>query len=328
MKQVILALGLLLSSLTPAQAADTYTQTRYPIVLVHGVMGWDSLLGLIEHMYRIPYELQRSGAKVYVPTVAFLNSNEYRADQLVRYLSALEDYKFNLFAHSQGAPTSRWAATVIPERIASITSIHGVNKGSFFADTFVKAVPQGTVRGGVIDALGKTLGYLATLLDAGNSDDLTCLTTGRCSQDSMAAAYTMTTDEMIRQNSLLGWQGLDPDGCGTGSEDLWIYGHRIKAFSWGGTDPTTTDFKWYDIFRPNMVLNEAEDAFLSLTASFSSRPSDGLTDICSQKFGRVIRIDYPLNHFDAVNHIFGETGSINVPSLYRAQANRLRNMGL
>ena len=30
---------------TPATAADTYTQTRYPIVLVHGIFGFDTFQG-------------------------------------------------------------------------------------------------------------------------------------------------------------------------------------------------------------------------------------------------------------------------------------------
>ncbi|RMF13350.1 MAG: triacylglycerol lipase [Gammaproteobacteria bacterium] len=327
MRNLILALSLGLLAAATAHAGNSYTQTRYPIVLVHGIMGWDSLLGTIEHFYRIEYELERSGATVFPARIAFLNSNEYRADQLVRYINALGQYKVNIFAHSQGAPTARWAARMIPEKIASITSIHGANKGSHVADTFQEAFRDGTLQGALLNVLGNTVGHLVTLLDIKSANDLNCWLKGRCDQNTLAAINTNTHEDMRRQNALLDWQGIDPDGCGTGSEDLWLWGHPIKAFSWIGNDPTTTNFKWYHIFNPNRVLNEAEDAFLGFTSSFTNLPNDGLIDVCSQKFGRVLAT-YPLNHFDAVNHIFGKTGGISVPAIYRAHANRLKQMGL
>ena len=43
--------------------AAGYTQTKYPIVLVHGLFGFDSILG-IDYWYRIPENLRADGAKM------------------------------------------------------------------------------------------------------------------------------------------------------------------------------------------------------------------------------------------------------------------------
>ncbi len=44
-----------------AHAQSGYTQTRYPIVLVHGLFGFDSALG-VDYFYGIPDALRQGGA--------------------------------------------------------------------------------------------------------------------------------------------------------------------------------------------------------------------------------------------------------------------------
>ena len=55
-----------------------YTETRYPIVLVHGFLGFDSVLG-IEYFYKVAETLQEDGADVYTVSVSNTNFPEYRA---------------------------------------------------------------------------------------------------------------------------------------------------------------------------------------------------------------------------------------------------------
>ena len=64
--------------LQSVHAAGTYTQTRYPIVLVHGLFGFDSALG-VDYFYGIPGALRSDGAKVYVAQVSAANSTEVTA---------------------------------------------------------------------------------------------------------------------------------------------------------------------------------------------------------------------------------------------------------
>ena len=40
--------------------ADTYTQTKHPIVLVHGLLGFDAL-GPVQYFYGVPAELRAGG---------------------------------------------------------------------------------------------------------------------------------------------------------------------------------------------------------------------------------------------------------------------------
>ena len=72
------AAGLMMAT-TSAQAS-TYAQTRYPIVLAHGMSGFDKI-GPIDYWYRIPGNLRAHGAKVYVTQVSSFNSSELRGGE-------------------------------------------------------------------------------------------------------------------------------------------------------------------------------------------------------------------------------------------------------
>lgn len=78
---VLLALAAL-----PAQAQSTYTSTKYPIVLVHGLFGFDSVLGVYDYWYGIGDELRAGGARVYTASVSAANSSEVRGSAVRRGL--------------------------------------------------------------------------------------------------------------------------------------------------------------------------------------------------------------------------------------------------
>ncbi|CAM5243124.1 hypothetical protein SSTU70S_00422 [Stutzerimonas stutzeri] len=105
-----------------AHASTGYTQTRYPIVLGHGMLGFDSLLG-VDYWYGIPAALRRDGAQVYVTEVSQLNTSELRGEELlaqVEEIVALSGKpKVNLIGHSHGGPTVRYVAAVRPDLVAS-----------------------------------------------------------------------------------------------------------------------------------------------------------------------------------------------------------------
>ncbi|MEI4966175.1 triacylglycerol lipase [Aeromonas caviae] len=93
-----------------------YTQTRYPIVLVHGLFGFDKLLG-VDYFYGIPQALTRDGAKVYVAQVSATQSSELRGEQLLKQvqqvLAITGAEKVNLIGHSHGGPTIRYVASAL-----------------------------------------------------------------------------------------------------------------------------------------------------------------------------------------------------------------------
>jgi triacylglycerol lipase len=288
-------------------ASASYTKTKYPIVLVHGVAGFDTIGGLINYFHQVPYNLERSGAKVYTTSVSFVNSSEQRGQQLATFISGLPVSKVNLMAHSQGAPTSRVAASIIPHKIASITSINGVNYGSKVADVIRGIIPPGSWVEGGANAIANALGSIINELTDSNNP-----------QAGVEALKTLTTSGTIALNNALGWKGVNKTYCGNSSENISIGGHNVKMYSWGGKTMWTNAL-------------DVSDAFLIITSKAFNpgEDNDGLVASCSQKMGKVISVSYLLNHVDAVNHLFGIHHIFQEPiTLYRNQANRLKNAGV
>lgn len=284
-------------------AQAQYTKTKYPIVLVHGVSGFDSVGGVVNYFYTVPYNLRRSGAKVYVASVSAFNSSEERGQQLANYLMTLPESKFNLIGHSQGSPTSRVAASLVPQKVASVTSVNGANLGSKVADVVLGVLPEGLGRSVVVsiaNAAGSVINFLSS---------------SQNSQDAFAAAETLSSAGTRELNNALGNKGLS-SSCSSISENVNINGRNIKMFSWSGTSPLTNIF-------------DITDGPLGLTAlAFGFERNDGLVSECSSKLGRVIYSRYNMNHIDAVNHLFGVRGWTNPVTLYRSHANRLKGKGL
>ncbi len=121
-----LACAMACSSYSTAHAADTYTKTKYPVVLVHGLLGFDAI-GPINYFYGVSSALQKSGAVVFTPEVSQANSNELRGEQLLKQLQEFQAQygytKFNLVGHSHGGNTIRYVAGVAPDLVASVTTV-------------------------------------------------------------------------------------------------------------------------------------------------------------------------------------------------------------
>ena len=307
MRKLLLSIAALaVATCSSVSFASDYTKTRYPILLVHGVTGFDTIGGLIDYFYHIPWNLERSGAKVYTSSVSFVNSSENRGQQLASFINTLPESKLNLFAHSQGAPTARVAASLVPWRIASITSIDGVNKGSKVADVIRGILPPGSYVEGGVAAIANALGDIVNALS--NQDH---------PQDAIAALETLTTPGTTQLNDALGWKGVNRWSCAGTAEDVWIGGNKIKFFSWNGSSPYTNVF-------------DVADPFLAITSkAFGNEPNDGLVSACESMMGTVIGTRFDMNHVDAINQLFGVNSIWFDPvSLYRQQANRLKNKGL
>lgn len=290
------------------EAQANYTKTKYPIVLVHGVTGFDTIGGLINYFHTIPWNLERDGAKVYVASVSALNDSEQRgaslAQQIVPWASA-NGGKVNLIGHSQGSPTSRVAASLRPDLVASVTSVNGVNKGSKVADVLRGAIPANSAIEGGANGLANTLGKLINLLSGNNNP-----------QNGLAALKTLTTAGTTALNGRHPWGVNSSSYCAKSTEVHNVRGHNIRYYSWTGNTPYTNVF-------------DAVDPFLAITGlAFNGEKNDGLVGVCSTYLGRVIADDYNMNHVDAINHLFGVRGWTDPVSLYRQHANRLKNKGV
>jgi triacylglycerol lipase len=307
-KYVLNCLGACVLALSIAPAmAGTYTQTKYPIVLVHGAMGFDNI-GPVEYFYGIPSALRADGAKVYTVQVSALNSTEVRGEQLLtqvkQILAATGATKVNLIGHSHGGPTARYVSSVRPDLIASVSSVAGVNKGSPVADILTKVAPPGSISNAAITSVTNGFASFVNFMSNGGSG---------LTQNSNAALLSMNTPGSAKFNKAHP-EGIPTSACGEGAYSV----KGVAYFSWSGAQPYTNAL---DISDPALALT---------SLAFGGAKNDGLVSSCSSHLGKVIRDDYAMNHLDEVNQVLGvvnifETSPVTV---FRQQANRLKNMGL
>ncbi|MBU6247082.1 MAG: triacylglycerol lipase [Xanthomonadaceae bacterium] len=291
---------------SPARATDTYTQTRYPIVLVHGLFGFDQLFGGIDYFYGITGGLRAGGATVYVASLSQLGSDITRGNQLIEQLDNLRAVygyrKFNLIGHSQGGLTIRYVAAVRPDLVASVTTVGTPHAGSAVADGIAVLAPAGSVQRTLAEGFATAL-----------ADLISTFSNGQSSQNAMDA-LTQLTSAGAAQFTAEFPAGAPTSACGSGAASV----NGIRYFSYGGTGVLTNGF-------------DASDALLGAgSLFFFGGASDGLVGRCSSHWGTVIRDNYGWNHLDEVNQLFGLRGlfSADPVAVYRAQANRLKGLGL
>lgn len=299
---VLVSLGLAL----PAFAQSGYTQTRHPIVLVHGLLGFDSLLGIYDYFYGLPAELRSGGARVYIANVSSSNYTEVRGEQLIRYLDQLRatygHSKFNLVGHSHGGPTARYVASVRPDLVASMTSIGSPHTGSKVADGLRAVAPPGSLLEATLAGFVNALSLFIELL-SGDADPQNAL--GALASLNSAGAATFNNRHP---------QGRPSSSCGQGAAIV----NNVRYYSMGGTSVLTNIL---DISDPMMGAG---------SLFFGWEQNDGLVGQCSSHWGVVLRDNYGWNHLDEVNQILGLRGlfASSPASVYRAHANRLKSAGL
>jgi len=297
-KYLSVMLAAVLAAPAPSWAVG-YTQTKYPIVLVHGLFGFDRV-GPVEYWYGIPSSLRSGGATVYTTSVSASNSTEVRGEQLLaqvkQIIAATGKGKVNLIGHSHGGPTSRYVASVRPDLVASVSTVAGVNKGSKVADIALGLAPG--VSSALVNAVGSLLNFLS-----GNSG---LPQNGRAALVSLSTAGTAAFNQRHPQ-------GVPTTACGSGAQ---VVG-GVQYFSWSGAQPYTNVF-------------DAADPFMALTGLAFGEKNDGLVSSCASHLGRVIRDDYGMNHLDEVNQLIGIVNlfETNPVTVFRQQANRLQLLGL
>lgn len=147
-----------------ASLKHKYNPTKYPIVLCHGLSGFDTLtflprpnfwhkgtvkkvikkgLILVDYWYGIQDTLKNIGCDVYIGKVPPFGSIEQRATTLHEFLEAQFETptKVNLIAHSMGGLDSRYLVSQFESRnyqVESLTTVSTPHRGSEVAD-FVEA---------------------------------------------------------------------------------------------------------------------------------------------------------------------------------------------
>ncbi|MBC3375401.1 triacylglycerol lipase [Pseudomonas sp. SWRI92] len=290
--------------------------TRYPLVLVPGMLGFIRLV-LYPYWYGIVAALRRGGAVVVAVKVSPLHSSEVRGEQLLaRIEEILRDtgaQKVNLIGHSQGALTARYAAARRPDLVASVTSVAGTNHGSELADYLHTHYPADSAKGRLLSALLRLINAMMSLLDSGYHGP-------RLPVDIQASHASLTTAGVALFNERYP-QGLPQTWGGQGPEEVG----GVRYYSWSGTlQPGKTD-KGRNLFDGT---NRSCRLF-ARTFVREAGQCDGMVGRYSSHLGTVIRDDYPLDHFDIVNQSLGLVGKGAEPiRLFVEHAERLKSAGV
>ena len=290
--------------------------TRYPLVLVPGMLGFVRLL-LYPYWYGIAAALRRGGATVVAVQVSPLNSSEVRGEQLLaRIEQILKDTgaaKVNLIGHSQGALTARYAAARRPDWVASVTSVAGPNHGSELADHLEKHYPGQTPRGRLLSVALRVIAALMSLLETGYRGP-------KLPVDIQGAHRSLTTEGVALFNTQYP-QGLPQTWGGQGPEEV----NGVRYYSWSGTlQPGKTD-------RGRNLLDGTNRSCRLFARTFVREAGhcDGMVGRYSSHLGTVIGDDYPLDHFDIVNQSLGLVGKGAEPvRLFVEHARRLKAAGV
>ena len=321
----LLGLGLGLSSQTQAagtatqvtaKASSNYAQTKYPILMVHGWLGWSRIgtdtVGL-DYWYQILPDLARNGSTVFAAQLSPANTTAYRGEQLIQQvedvIALTGKTKVNLVGHSHGGPTVLYVAQTKPQYIASITGVAGTYHGSKVADDIQNNTLTRTAFNilgdyiiGPLIALGQLKPELKIDFDA--------------SMKSLTQTGSKSFNATIAKNAVQDGVLTATENCNKNLKPKDSKG--IYYYSWTGVAQATNAL---DIDTILMQLGPL---------SYGNKDNDGMVARCSAYIGKVINDNYKLNHTDLANMMFGLTGLFapDPIAIYRQHANRLKLQGL
>ena len=125
---------------------DKICQTKYPILLVHGVFFRD--FKYLNYWGRIPAELEKNGAKCYTgnhqSAAAVADSARELDERIKEIVNKTGCEKVNIIAHSKGGLDSRYAISKLgtSKYVASLTTINTPHRGCEFADFLLSGIGE------------------------------------------------------------------------------------------------------------------------------------------------------------------------------------------
>ncbi len=138
-------------------------QTKYPILLVHGIFFRD--FRYVNYWGRIPEALEKNGAVIYYGDHSSACSISEGARQISERIENIVARtgceKVNIIAHSKGGLDSRYAIEFLDQKknVASLTTINSPHKGCLFVDYLLEKLPPTAVEK-IARAYNKTLNKL------------------------------------------------------------------------------------------------------------------------------------------------------------------------
>jgi len=160
--------------------------TKYPLVLAHGMGASAEILGIIDYWWGIEDELADEGCDVYITSVNGMDSTINKAahfkSQVLHILAISGASKVNIVGHSHGTIYTRYAVSNLGlgSKVATHTSIAGPHKGSKLADLIMFSFSDD-----VVNMLGSAIDWIYAYIF------------GDSNPNSIENGYDVCTDYMI-----------------------------------------------------------------------------------------------------------------------------------
>jgi len=145
---LVFTLLLCIPGMALAGGSSYKADTKYPIVLAHGMGASAEILGIVDYWWGIPGALTDEGAQVFITSVNGMDSTRNKAIDFKNQFLAIKAYtgkaKLNIIGHSHGTVYTRDAISNLglAPYVASHSSIAGPHRGSAVADVVVGVVPD------------------------------------------------------------------------------------------------------------------------------------------------------------------------------------------
>ncbi|RJO74553.1 MAG: hypothetical protein C4523_00455 [Myxococcales bacterium] len=272
--------------------------TRFPIAMLHGMAGWDSVLEIYDYFRGVKDDLIGRGYDVHVTEVAMFNNTDYRAaeieSQLLDILWNTGARKLDLVAHSQGGIDARHFISGMGHEndVALLAMLSTPNRGVILGDMIL-----GNVTGVSQEILAGLFDFFGNLIDGSESDIRAAL--------AQIAVKNMT--EVFNP--------AHPDAPG------------VLYWSWAGTTCLDLDFSCQDAHGGEWV-NPVFALPYRLVAAYAPSPEfaecDGLVPVESAKWGEffgTVNADHP----DEIGQL--KTGGFDHIALYADIASRIHAAG-
>ncbi|KAG0240999.1 hypothetical protein BGW41_006451 [Actinomortierella wolfii] len=350
--------GLGLGYTIPRPVTRDYVAPRHPIILCHGLFGFDkigpeAIPSLQIHYWSgIQKALKKLGAKVFVAGVSRTGAIRRRAEELHQMLtSTVEGMPVNLLAHSMGGLDCRYLISHIRDKtysVSSLTTLSTPHRGSPFMDWCRDHIGVGKVQKGDEDTmhyLGRAaaVASAATMATMASSSEQmnqshSALPTTTSSTGSAAAAgeaSSTTSSQEQTHTTFIGNHPVSP-----------LLERLIPFLDTPAYSNLTTNF-CQEVFNPN-TPDDPSVAYYSYGASAGQiplymplgfpweviqakeGPNDGLVSVSSAKWGHYVET-VDADHWDLNNRWRLKLGSTQKPfnaiDLYMNIATRLYNYG-
>lgn len=294
-----------------SSALESCIGAPYPIVLAHGMAGWDKIGG-VNYFFNVAADLRARGEIVVEARVSPFEPSDVRARQLGAFvdqtLRLTNACKVNLIGHSQGGLDSRKLASSggYGDRIAAVVTVSTPHRGTPIADAVAGLIPG--IGYDVINGILKIFGGLTGAPgDPNLKAQLQQMTT-----ENMTKRFNVDNpdDARVRYYSVAGRSALKraDSECGGG---VW-------------SNPTRVDLLDALFVLPAVAFS------LTSPNPFDPMAHDGLVSVASARWGKFLGC-VPADHLDEIGQladlILDPISGYDHRAMYRKVAEQLHTDG-